>query len=65
MRRRDELDTRNIPHEYGVDMPGGLGAQVQNKFIFSEHKRTWVAEPGEAESGAALRKRQKGENDDE
>lgn len=31
-----------------------------NKFIFSEHKRTWVAGPGEGQSNAAKRKKEKG-----
>lgn len=56
--KRARLDVQGIPDEYEVVLPSHT---VKNTFVFSEHERTWVAQPG-SESSAARRKREKGES---
>lgn len=55
-RKRARLDTTGIPDEYEVVLPSHT---VKNTYVFTEHERTWVAQPGE-ENSAARRKREKG-----
>jgi hypothetical protein len=56
-KKRPLLDVHGIPNEYEVSLPSHV---VKNTYVFTEHERTWVAQPGE-EGSAARRKRQKGE----
>lgn len=55
-RKRKRLDVSGIPDEYEVVLPSHT---VKNTYVFTEHIRTWVSQPGE-EHSAAKRKRQKG-----